>query len=77
MPLSDATWRDIVWRYVCKVAAPGGYFSIEDLKPYYPAMITQKQSRNRFIGEKVRQQLQILRDEGKITFLIPGSYKRA
>ena len=70
-------WKAIVASYVRRVAPdPMHYFSIDDLKPFYSEMLAIKQSRNAFIGEKVRQQLQILRDDGMVAFLIPGSYRR-
>lgn len=68
-------WRDIVLEYICKITAPGGYFNSEELRQYYPEMSARKPA-NPFVAEKVRQQLQILRDRGIVQFLSPGSYKR-
>ena len=69
-------WRDLVWEYICRIAGPGEYFNIEDLTLYYAEMSERKPG-NAFVAEKVRQQLQILRDRGSVEFVARGSYKRA
>ena len=69
-------WREIVWEAVLAVADEEGYFTIHDLRPRFQAMAAEK-PRNPFVAEKVRQQLQILRDRGLVLFLTPGSYRIA
>jgi len=68
-------WRDLVWEYVCRLADPEEYFNIQELSKYYDEMAERKPG-NAFVSEKVRQQLQILRDRGFVRFVTPGSYKR-
>ena len=68
------TWKQIVWEYVCKCADAEGYFTLDQLRDFFPKMIEEKPN-NPYVAEKVRQQLQILRDEGRVSFLIPGSYR--
>ena len=67
-------WREIVWEAVKAVADEDGYFTIQDLRPTFHAMTVEKPN-NPFVAEKVRQQLQILRDRGLVIFLTPGSYR--
>jgi hypothetical protein len=67
-------WKSIVSACVALVADDDGYFSIDQLREHFDEMRAEK-PQNAFIAEKVRQQLQILRDEGKVAFLIPGSYR--
>ncbi len=69
-------WLDLVWEYVCRVADRDAYFNIRDLGAYYEEM-AQRKPGNPFIAEKVRQQLQILRDRGFVEFISRGSYKRS
>lgn len=76
MAAEQHTWKELVWEHVCKVAAAGEYFSMDDLRPFFSKMVESKGTKNRFIGEKVRQQLQILRNEGLLIFVVPGSYRR-
>lgn len=73
--MATRIWRDIVYFYVCKLTVPGGYFNIRDFDQFFDAMREEKPN-NPFIAEKVRQQLQILRDRGLVQFLTPGSYRR-
>jgi type II restriction enzyme len=68
-------WKEIVYTYVCKVAERGEYFNIRDFDAFYDDIRRQKPN-NPFIAEKIRQQLQILRDHGMVEFLAPGSYRR-
>ena len=70
------TWRELVWEYICNLAEPGQYFNIRELGQHYEEISSRKGSANPFVAEKVRQQLQILRDSGNIAFITPGSYKR-
>ena len=67
-------WREIVWEAVIAVADEDGYFTIDELRPRFAAMTAEKPG-NAFVAEKVRQQLQILRDKGLVAFLARGSYR--
>ena len=56
------------------IADGDGYFTLADFQPHLAAMAEEKPN-NPLIVEKIRQQLQILQHEGKVKFLVPGSYK--
>lgn len=43
----------------------------------FEGMLKQKYPNNNFIKEKIRQQLQVLRDKGLISFVSRGKYKKA
>lgn len=73
--MAERIWREIIYAYVCRLAEPGGYFNIRDFDQFLDAMRKEKPG-NPFVAEKVRQQLQILRDRGLVQFLTPGSYRR-
>lgn len=51
-----------------------GAFSLQDLYKYEP-YLSERHPRNNHIKDKIRQQLQILRDKGLIEFLGRGFYK--
>jgi hypothetical protein len=52
-----------------------GRFALEDTYRYIP-LLHALHPENRHIEEKVRQTLQVLRDEGKLRFLAPGNYEQ-
>jgi hypothetical protein len=52
-----------------------GRFALQDTHKFVP-LLHSLHPENRHIEEKVRQTLQILRDEGKLRFLAPGQYEQ-
>lgn len=50
-------------------------FTLQDTYRFVP-LLHEKHPDNRHIEEKVRQTLQVLRDEGRLTFLKPGEYEQ-
>ena len=51
------------------------YFKLEDIY-LFEEYLKEKHPKNNFIKDKIRQQLQILRDKGLIEFLGNGKYKK-
>lgn len=54
---------------------PSETFTIQDVYSY-EKLLKQKYPNNKFIKEKIRQQLQVLRDKGLIKFLGKGNYHK-
>ena len=50
-------------------------FTIQDVYEF-EGYLKQKFPNNKFIKEKIRQQLQVLRDKGVIKFLGQGNYQK-
>lgn len=51
-------------------------FKLDSIYAFEPEL-TLKYPQNRFIKDKIRQQLQVLRDRGYLEFVSPGKYKLA
>ena len=59
----------------CVDKIEGEYFTLDDIYRF-EEYLKEKHPKNNFIKDKIRQQLQILRDKGFIKFLGNGRYKR-
>ena len=64
-------WTLDILSYVEKL---NNTFSLNDMYAF-ESQLSAKHPENKHIKEKIRQQLQILRDRGLIEFLRPGLYK--
>jgi type II restriction enzyme len=60
---------------ICIDAIPKAYFSLEDVYKFEDKL-KAKHPNNNFIKDKIRQQLQVLRDRGIIEFISQGQYKK-
>lgn len=75
-PAETRGWLADVLRIVEQVAPqPGDAFDLAQLKGY-TGQLAARHPKNRHVDEKVRQQLQVLRDKGVIAFEKPGKYRR-
>ena len=59
----------------CIDSVPGSIFQLDDIYKFVPAL-QLKYPNNNFIKDKIRQQLQILRDRGILEFISRGLYKK-
>ena len=59
----------------CLDAIPKAIFSLSDIYAF-EQILQEKFPDNNFIKEKIRQQLQILRDKGVLDFLSRGVYQK-
>jgi len=59
----------------CIDAIPKETFSLKQIYAF-EALLQQKYPNNRFVKDKIRQQLQILRDQGLIEFVSSGVYRK-
>ncbi len=59
----------------CLDEIPKNQFTLDDIYPF-EAKLSVKYPNNRFIKEKIRQQLQILRDKGMLIFVRRGVYQK-
>lgn len=59
----------------CINQIPKDIFSLDEIY-FFEKFLSQKHPQNRFIKAKIRQQLQILRDNGFLLFLGKGKYKK-
>jgi len=59
----------------CIEAIPKDLFSLSDVYAF-EASLRQKYPNNRFVKDKIRQQLQLLRDQGIIDFVGSGIYRK-
>jgi len=59
----------------CVDAIPGDTFSLQDMYAF-EGQLQAKHPTNNFIKDKIRQQLQLLRDKGFIEFHARGSYRK-
>lgn len=65
-------WMDDVRNCVDQL---NDHFQLADLDPFIPRL-HQLHPANQHIREKIRQQLQSLRDAGEIEFIAPGEYRK-
>lgn len=65
------TWTGDVQKIVSKL---GKKFTLAEVYRF-KNQLAKKHPENNNIEAKIRQQLQILRDEGKVVFVAPGVYK--
>ena len=71
------SWRDDVLRIIHREWNPGDSFSIDDMYSFHDEL-RQQHPLNRHIADKIRQQLQVLRDEGVLEFVDNhGTYRRS
>jgi type II restriction enzyme len=69
-------WREDVLTIVQREWKPGGFFTLDDMYRFEPEL-AKKYPLNRHVRDKIRQQLQVLRDEGQLTFEDDhGTYRR-
>lgn len=68
-----STWRDDILECIDRI--PSRKFTLDDLYAFEPEL-QKKYPLNHHITDKIRQQLQLLRDEGYIAFLEPGIYQK-
>lgn len=74
--LDAATWTLDVLREVRRVArAPGAVFTLQDLYAAAEPRLAAEHPANSHIRDKIRQQLQVLRDRGVIEFVGRGVYR--
>lgn len=66
-------WKNDIKNIIKKISE--NEFSIEDIYSY-EAELKKNHPENNHIRDKIRQQLQILRDEGYVEFLGNGKYKK-
>ena len=71
--LESASWLLDVLK--CVETIPSDDFSLNDVYAFEPDL-TKKHPGNSHIKDKIRQQLQILRDKGFIEFVARGKYKK-
>ena len=71
--LESASWLMDVLK--CVETIPSDDFSLNDVYAFEPDL-TKKHPENSHIKDKIRQQLQILRDKGFIEFVARGKYKK-
>jgi len=60
----------------CVESIPSKTFSLEDVYSF-ESKLGSKYPRNNFVRAKIRQQLQVLRDNGLIEFVVKGRYKKS
>jgi type II restriction enzyme len=70
------SWLLVTLRCVEAVAVPGGQFTLADIYRFEGELARQFPA-NANIRPKLRQQLQVLRDAGVLTFLGGGLYQRS
>ena len=68
-------WRRLTLEGV--LAMPEGEFRLSDLVAVCAPVAARRYPRNRHVPDKLRQQLQRLRDVGIVDFVSPGQYRRA
>jgi HKD family nuclease len=66
-------WKAEIFK--CANSLPSDIFNLDDINRFIPHL-KRKYPNNNHIQDKIRQQLQILRDLGLIEFLGNGSYKK-
>jgi type II restriction enzyme len=60
---------------LCVDSIPKDVFTLEDVYKF-ENKLKLKYPNNNFIKDKIRQQLQVLRDKGIIEFISRGNYKK-
>ena len=69
-------WRDVVLSIVQREWKPGQRFTLDDIYRFEHEL-SKKYPLNRHVRDKIRQQLQVLRDEGQLVFEDDhGTYRR-
>jgi hypothetical protein len=71
--ISTAQWTQLVFRGILRLGKQ--QFNTDEVVDSCVSEIRRKFPRNRHPREKVRQQLQRLRDLGLLQFLLPGNYR--
>ena len=70
------TWRDDCWEVVSREWDVGEQFTLDDFYRF-EGELTRKHPANSHVRDKMRQQLQVLRDEGRVRFVDDhGTYQR-
>ena len=70
------TWRDEIWAIISQNWAVGEVFTTDDLYRF-ERELRKKYPSNRHVRSKIQQQMQVLRDEGRVRFVDNrGTYKR-
>ena len=72
MPSAEVTWKSLVLDVVRR---QGRYFTLSDVLSH-SAELASKYPSNRFVAAKIRQSLQVLRDQGVLRFFGGGRYER-
>ena len=67
-------WRRLTLEGVLEMPEAG--FQMDDLIQVCGPQAAMKYPKNRFVPEKLRQQLQVLRNRGLVEFVSPGIYRR-
>ncbi|MFB6348041.1 DpnI domain-containing protein [Moraxella sp. ZJ142] len=73
MKKENKGWLLTIMNYLDKI--PNGEFSLKQIYDFEPEL-AQKYPNNNHIKDKIRQQLQFLRDKGMIEFLGSGRYRK-
>ena len=67
-------WRRLTLEGVLEMPEDG--FQLDELMEICGPQAARKYPKNRFVPEKLRQQLQVLRNRGLVEFVSPGIYRR-
>ncbi len=67
-------WRKLTLEGVLEMSEDG--FQMDQLMQVCGPQAARKYPKNRFVPEKLRQQLQVLRNRGLVEFVSPGIYRR-
>ena len=59
----------------CIDSIPDMTFKLDEIYKF-ESLLKEKHPKNKFVKDKIRQQLQILRDKGVIEFVSKGVYKK-